>query len=83
MESIRGDLQLASGIDELFNRLVDRRLGSTSAAAWGEFFPPVETYTKDGQYIVTHILESGSVSRLRESPDRRVSCCEKSVPISL
>jgi HSP20 family protein len=39
-------------IDELFNRLVDRRLGSTSAAAWGEFFPPVETYTKDGQYIV-------------------------------
>jgi HSP20 family protein len=39
-------------IDELFNRLVDRRLGGTSAAAWGEFLPPVETYTKDGQYVV-------------------------------
>jgi len=38
-------------IDELFNRFVDRRRG-TSAAAWGEFFPPVETYTKDGQYVV-------------------------------
>jgi HSP20 family protein len=30
---------------------VDRRRG-TSGAAWGEFFPPVETYTKDGQYVV-------------------------------
>jgi HSP20 family protein len=39
-------------IDELFNRFVDRRLGGTSGATWGEFFPPVETYTKDGQYIV-------------------------------
>jgi HSP20 family protein len=40
-------------IDELFNRFAGRRLGGgTSAAAWGEFFPPVETYTKDGQYVV-------------------------------
>jgi HSP20 family protein len=39
-------------IDELFNRFVDRRLGSVSATAWGEFFPPVETYAKDGQYVV-------------------------------
>jgi len=39
-------------IDELFNRFVDRRVGGTSAATWGEFLPPVETYTKDGQYIV-------------------------------
>ena len=38
-------------IDELFNRLVDRPIGAT-AAPWREFFPPVETYTKDGQYIV-------------------------------
>lgn len=40
-------------IDELFNRFAGRHLGgNTSAPAWGEFFPPVETYTKDGQYVV-------------------------------
>ena len=39
-------------IDELFNRFADRRFGGSSAAASGEFFPPVETYTKDGQYVV-------------------------------
>lgn len=40
-------------IDELFNRFAGRRLGAgTSTAAWGEFFPPVETYTKDGEYVV-------------------------------
>jgi HSP20 family protein len=39
-------------IDELFNRFAGRRLGGTSAAAWGEFFPPVETHMKDGQYVV-------------------------------
>jgi HSP20 family protein len=39
-------------IDELFNRFTGRRMGGTSAAAWTDFFPPVETYTKDGQYIV-------------------------------
>jgi HSP20 family protein len=39
-------------IDELFNRLLDRRLGGTSATAWGEFYPAVETYVKDGQYVV-------------------------------
>jgi HSP20 family protein len=39
-------------IDELFNRLVDGRVGGTSAATLGEFLPPVETYAKDGQYVV-------------------------------
>jgi hypothetical protein len=34
-------------IDELFNQFAGRRLGSTSATALGEFFPPVETYTKE------------------------------------
>ena len=39
-------------IDELFNRLVDRHFGGTSARTLGEFLPAVETYTQDGQYVV-------------------------------